>query len=106
MNGLAGRYTLLDVVEAHGHRFVELRNPWANSTEWRGEWSDTSTAWAKNPKVARALEWKPDLNDGVFWMAFDDFCAHYAHVTWYSTKRAEEHAKRTFARRRKHRKRS
>ena len=97
-------YSLLDIVDCRGFRLVELRNPWANSVEWKGAWSDSSSTWKRNPDVARDLDFKP-APDGLFWMAFDDFCHHFATLDWYATKRAEQQAQRNLARRRPQRKR-
>jgi hypothetical protein len=33
-------YSLLDVIEIDGNRLVQLRNPWGNDAEWKGDWGD------------------------------------------------------------------
>lgn len=38
-------YSILDVAEVDGHFLIQLRNPWGNSTEWKGAWSDRSSEW-------------------------------------------------------------
>lgn len=59
-------------------RFVQLRNPWG-TFEWKGDWSDKSPLWKQNPKVAKELHFV-DLDDGAFWMTFDDFKHFYTRV--------------------------
>lgn len=33
-------YSILDVMEIDGHQLIQLRNPWGNDAEWKGEWHD------------------------------------------------------------------
>ena len=37
------------IINAHlfetGDRVLEMRNPWGDSHEWKGKWSDDSEAW-------------------------------------------------------------
>ena len=54
-------------------RLIQLANPWGH-TEWTGDWCDTSDKWSKY--------WIKTLNhvvidDGRFWIAFDDFIQYY-----------------------------
>ena len=78
-------YSVLHAVEAvdrHGetHRLLLLRNPWAHG-EWHGPWSDRSELWGKLPRVRAAVgDGASDEDDGLFWMAVDDFCAVFAAV--------------------------
>lgn len=53
-------------------RLIRLRNPWG-TTEWNGKWSDQSREWLwLSDKEKENLEYK-NLNEGEFWMSFDDF---------------------------------
>lgn len=68
-------YSLVDAkVEARpdGSRveLVQLRNPWSQF-EWNGAYSDRSALWSE--EMRRDVRLCADENDGVFWMAFDDF---------------------------------
>jgi hypothetical protein len=48
-----------------------FRNP-HGCTEFRGSWRDGSKEWDENPSAATELNYVPDPNDGLFWMAKDD----------------------------------
>ena len=68
-------YSIMDAVEAKGHRLVKLRNPWGRK-EWDGKWSDGSKEWT--------AEWMQLLkhqfgNDGVFWISYEDLLKKYQH---------------------------
>lgn len=68
----AHAYSVTDVLEVNGKRFVRLRNPWGES-EWQGAWSDGSKEWTKE-----WLERLPELkhqfgDDGEFLMEYKDF---------------------------------
>ena len=47
--------------------------------EWKGDWSDKSSLWKKNPGVKKAVNFV-DEDDGAFWMSFDDFVNVYTRV--------------------------
>lgn len=70
-------YTLIAVKEAHGHRLVNIRNPWG-TFEWNGNWGDTSPLW--NPRMREALKPTLTANDGTFWMSFEDFLKNFSGV--------------------------
>jgi hypothetical protein len=72
-------YGVLDVkmTKDGKHRLVKLRNPWAQF-EWKGAWSDNSRMWNATYKKELDVTVK---DDGVFWMAFEDFAATYDKVT-------------------------
>jgi hypothetical protein len=36
-------YSILDIAEIDGFKLIQLRNPWGDATEWKGNWSDSST---------------------------------------------------------------
>ena len=48
-----------------------FRNP-HGCTEFKGAWRDGSKEWSQNPSAAKELNYVPDPNDGLFWMAKDD----------------------------------
>mmetsp|Transcript_27152 Transcript_27152/g.43613 ORF Transcript_27152/g.43613 Transcript_27152/m.43613 type:complete len:797 (+) Transcript_27152:3202-5592(+) len=58
-------------------RMIQLRNPWGKH-EWRGAFSRKSPEW--NPSLRKDLG-QTDANDGIFWMKFDDFLAHFSSGT-------------------------
>lgn len=60
----------------HGVRLVKMRNPWGNG-EWNGDWSDTSAKWT--PALQQAFGCR-EADDGVFFMAIDDFKARFDRV--------------------------
>ncbi|GIL81853.1 hypothetical protein Vretimale_1434 [Volvox reticuliferus] len=68
-------YAICNVKRVDRFQLVQLRNPWG-TFEWKGNWSDLSSLWEENPKVKRALDFKP-ADDGTFWMEWKDFCEHY-----------------------------
>jgi len=71
-------YSVLEVQEVYGLRFIRLRNPWGKE-EWTGRWSRNSSEWSAIPHVARDLQTRNAARmdygsaDGAFWMSFDDF---------------------------------
>jgi hypothetical protein len=79
-------YSLTDVAEigeAHQEkiRLVQLRNPWGLK-EWEGPWSDNSREWdtAVGRKAMQKLNVSFDGADGTFWMAWEDFQAHFNKI--------------------------
>ena len=92
-------YTVLWYGTIEGIEFVQLRNPWGEDGEWKGDWSDESKMWEKHPNVRDALEalkgnscdGRVDNstpysdkrgNDGIFFMTFDDFMKYWAHIEY------------------------
>lgn len=71
-------YSILQVVEVKGFQLLQLRNPWGDS-EWNGDWSDKSPLWDKHPDIAKQLG-HTDVDDGMFWISFKDFCQNYSTV--------------------------
>mgnify|MGYP002840715625 CR=1 FL=1 len=51
----------------------------AKAKDWDGPWSNTSEEWQNYPAVAAELGGKP--RDNGFWMAFDDFMAHFVSIS-------------------------
>ena len=70
-------YSLLRAVERGGLRLVCLRNPWGHA-EWDGDFSDDSTRWTEHTGLREELG-LISADDGVFWMQWCDFMAHW---TW------------------------
>jgi len=59
-------------------RMVQIRNPHGGG-EWKGPWSDNSSAWRDHPYVASKLQ--SDLQeDGTFWMQWEDFVVFWKSV--------------------------
>lgn len=79
-------YSLLDAMEIDGVKIVQLRNPWGNSTEWKGAWSDGSAEWTEARKQQMIASQQQRgvtqeaqrVGDGIFWMSFTDFLKNYA----------------------------
>ena len=77
-------YTVLRVYEKKRKdkgdlRLLKLRNPWG-TFEWTGAWSDGAPEWKKHKMVKMALRPKFDREDGIFWMAWDDFCLRFTKL--------------------------
>ena len=47
------------------------------SFEWKGDWSDSSALWSSHPGVALEIGRPKVLDDGVFYMAWEDFVLHF-----------------------------
>jgi len=79
-SGLHGQhaYSILRVAVASKFRLVQIRNPWGKG-EWTGDWSDKSAKWAEHPEVKKAVNFQ-DVDDGSFWMGWEDFCANWSDV--------------------------
>lgn len=60
-------------------RLLKLRNPWG-SFEWKGDWGDNSPLWDQYHGVALELG-KPDkVEDGIFYIAWEDFIKLFSLV--------------------------
>lgn len=60
-------------------RLVQVRNPWASSTEWTGVWSDSNVLWDIYPEMEEMLEHQ-SAADGTFWMLFEDLLHHFSYM--------------------------
>eukprot|EP00667_Euglena_gracilis_P007736 EG_transcript_7817 len=81
VHGLVGghAYSVLSAYEVGEHQLVQVRNPWGESGEWTGPWSDHSKEWKQHPKVAKELEHEA-RDDGTFWMSWRDFRYHFSDI--------------------------
>jgi len=69
---------LLGIIGGSTFRMLQIRNPWGHG-EWKGDWSDKSDMWEKNPTVKKALNYE-DRNDGKFWMTWEDYQKNYNKI--------------------------
>ncbi|CAJ0966940.1 unnamed protein product [Ranitomeya imitator] len=59
-------------------KLIRMRNPWGE-VEWTGAWSDNSSEWdSVDPSQRNELRKKMD--DGEFWMSFQDFLREYSRL--------------------------
>jgi len=81
-NGLvAGHaYSVLKVVNAHGHMLVCCRNPWGTG-EWKGRWSDDNDYGEWTEQMIKATG-KVFEDDGKFWMSIEDFVENSVGVEY------------------------
>ncbi|CAG0885337.1 unnamed protein product [Darwinula stevensoni] len=86
--GLVGghAYTVTGIAKINASRLghvnlVRVRNPWANSAEWKGPWCDGDENWRY---VDESTKRKLDLQhqaDGEFWITYEDFCLEFEEVS-------------------------
>lgn len=81
IKGHAYTVTGLDQVNFHGQRIklIRVRNPWGQ-VEWNGPWSDSSPEWRSVSLEEQKRLGHTALDDGEFWMAFEDFKTHFDKV--------------------------
>ncbi|XP_076562464.1 calpain-9-like isoform X2 [Arvicanthis niloticus] len=81
IKGHAYTVTGLDQVNFHGQRLklIRVRNPWGQ-VEWNGPWSDSSLEWRSVNLEEQKRLGHTTLDDGEFWMAFEDFKTHFDKV--------------------------
>lgn len=78
-------YTLLGVysvpTKMGNQRLVKLRNPWGHQ-EWTGEWSDGHQIWDQvlNQQEKSRIGYTNNLQDGIFFMPYDNFIKKFANV--------------------------
>ena len=82
-------YSILDALEVDGIALVQLRNPWGNDKEWKGEWGDDDTEnWTqrrlefvkKSQKERNKIFNNIGDDDGVFWMKISDFYTNFRNI--------------------------
>eukprot|EP00301_Raphidiophrys_heterophryoidea_P023083 c7072_g1_i2.p1 GENE.c7072_g1_i2~~c7072_g1_i2.p1 ORF type:complete len:543 (-),score=143.84 c7072_g1_i2:864-2492(-) len=85
--GLVGdhAYTVLDLQEfpdknrPNGKlQLIKVRNPWG-SYEWKGDFGDSSPLWTPDLKKKCGEPVNP-INDGSFWMTFQDFGDYFSFI--------------------------
>ncbi|XP_051512776.1 calpain-5-like [Myxocyprinus asiaticus] len=55
---------------------IRMRNPWGKH-EWNGAWSDSSEEWKKVGDMERNNLGITVVDDGEFWMSFQDWCKNF-----------------------------
>ncbi|KAA8593129.1 hypothetical protein FQN60_018584, partial [Etheostoma spectabile] len=60
-------------------QLVRIRNPWGQ-VEWNGPWSDDSREWNYVDAAEKNRLQQNSLDDGEFWMEFEDFKRNYDKV--------------------------
>uniref|UniRef100_A0A8C4U2G9 Calpain 9 n=1 Tax=Falco tinnunculus TaxID=100819 RepID=A0A8C4U2G9_FALTI len=60
-------------------QLIRIRNPWGN-VEWNGPWSDNSPEWHSVSLSEQRRLSQTALDDGEFWMRFEDFKVHFDKV--------------------------
>ncbi|POI33209.1 hypothetical protein CIB84_003039 [Bambusicola thoracicus] len=81
IKGHAYSVTGIDEVSYQGQKvqLIRIRNPWGQ-VEWNGPWSDNSLEWRLvSPSEKKRLA-QTALDDGEFWMKFEDFKVHFDKV--------------------------
>jgi len=67
-------YGVLQAREVDSLQLVQIRNPWGDSTEWKGDYSDNSDKWTESLKQKLSFS---KADDGTFWMTFADFRKYF-----------------------------
>uniref|UniRef100_A0AAY5L3E5 Calpain 9 n=1 Tax=Esox lucius TaxID=8010 RepID=A0AAY5L3E5_ESOLU len=60
-------------------RLIRIRNPWGQ-VEWNGPWSDNAKEWGIIDSSEKKRILLNSMDDGEFWMEFEDFKANYDKV--------------------------
>ncbi|MBN3292333.1 CAN9 protein, partial [Polypterus senegalus] len=81
VKGHAYSITGLEEVNYRGRKvkLIRVRNPWGQ-VEWNGPWSDNSSEWKMIDAQERKRLTQVSLDDGEFWMEFEDFKANYDKI--------------------------
>ncbi|KAG9472324.1 hypothetical protein GDO78_020171 [Eleutherodactylus coqui] len=81
VKGHAYSITGLDTVKYRGQmvQLIRVRNPWGQ-VEWNGPWSDNSSEWNSIDQAERKRLCQTSLDDGEFWMNFEDFKKYFDKV--------------------------
>lgn len=70
-------FSILRLVEADGHKLIQVRNPWGKG-EWTGDWSDGSPQWTT--RMQNLVGYTDDGDDGIFWMDFKDYVEEFTEI--------------------------
>uniref|UniRef100_A0A8C9EXM4 Calpain 9 n=1 Tax=Pavo cristatus TaxID=9049 RepID=A0A8C9EXM4_PAVCR len=81
IKGHAYSVTGTDEVSYQGQKvqLIRIRNPWGQ-VEWNGPWSDNSLEWRLVSPLEQKRLAQTALDDGEFWMKFEDFRVHFDKV--------------------------
>ncbi|XP_073416191.1 calpain-9 [Dendrobates tinctorius] len=81
VKGHAYSITGMDTVNYRGQmiQLIRVRNPWGQ-VEWNGPWSDNSSEWNSIDPAERKRLCQTSLDDGEFWMKFEDFKRYFDKV--------------------------
>ncbi|XP_042333356.1 calpain-9 isoform X1 [Sceloporus undulatus] len=81
IKGHAYSVTGIDEVNYQGQKvkLIRIRNPWGQ-VEWNGAWSDNSPEWHSVSPSEKKRLYQTALDDGEFWMKFEDFQTHFDKV--------------------------
>ncbi|XP_068135632.1 calpain-9 [Hyperolius riggenbachi] len=81
VKGHAYSITGLDEVNYRGKKvqLIRVRNPWGQ-VEWNGAWSDNAPEWNSIDPAERKRLCQTSLDDGEFWMNFEEFKRHFDKV--------------------------
>jgi hypothetical protein len=70
-------FSILNVVEVDGIRFMNIRNPHGTgSQEWQGDYSDKSDKWNRRLRSKLNVV-EGGKEEGAWWMTFEDWAANY-----------------------------
>lgn len=76
-------YGILEIEEVEekgdSFRMLHVRNPWGMG-EWRGDWSDSDFMWEDYPAIREKLNPGEFVNDGKFWMQWEDFKEQFDQI--------------------------
>ncbi|KAA0721881.1 Calpain-9 [Triplophysa tibetana] len=78
VKGHAYSITGVEEVNCRGSKvqLIRVRNPWGQ-VEWNGRWSDNSSEWNGVDSADKKRLLNNALEDGEFWMEFEDFKANF-----------------------------
>uniref|UniRef100_A0A3P8VMT6 Calpain 9 n=1 Tax=Cynoglossus semilaevis TaxID=244447 RepID=A0A3P8VMT6_CYNSE len=81
VKGHAYSITGLEEVTYRGQKvkLIRIRNPWGQ-VEWNGPWSDNAREWNYVDQAEKKRILQNSMEDGEFWMEFEDFKTNYDKV--------------------------
>lgn len=72
--------TNVKVIPQNDTQLVRIRNPWGDSSEWTGPWSDKSEEWNSISEEEKKKLGLIFDDDGEFWMSFNDFVTNFQRI--------------------------